>query len=343
MPSSLRPRVPTGQAVTNTHLKINWSNWEMDMSTASSLLDTPELSLHNTSYHLDSLPLSSLKDEEQFDVPELDLQVPQFDLQWLLCYTKTELIKPTFEEPDYDLDKFFVITQTRAEMPMETPQIFHGNGCTSENPVDFLKLFNHAMRQQSITVSMDKLDAFGDYLGMGSQAKIWFKALQSMSKATWPVFITEFEKCWPPIVIMEKTKAEYEKELLEFLLTDKEVGTRIMLYNQECWTHVAWATKVLQLATSAGIALSMLMIWQVRGKFLSVIKDLLKDMEYMNWMEFMKELTELKGMWLKEKKEQQAKQELEVSLLHADVAHLQQWCNTKPYHSTPESTLTNVH
>jgi hypothetical protein len=81
---------------------------------------------------------------------------------------------------------------------------------------------------------------------------------------------------------------------------------------------------VLQLATSTGIALGTSMIWQVRGKLPSVVKDLLKDMEYANWAEFTKEVTELKGTRLMEKKEQYAKQEHEVSLLCADVARLQQ-------------------
>jgi hypothetical protein len=40
------------------------------------------------------------------------------------------------------------------------------------------------------------------------------------------------------------------------------------------------------------------MIWQVRGKLPSVVKDLLKDTEYTNWAEFTKEVTELKGTWL---------------------------------------------
>jgi hypothetical protein len=140
------------------------------------------------------------------------------------------------------------------------------------------------------------------------------------------VFIKEFEIHWPPIVIAEKTKAEYEKELLDFLLTNQEVGMRTMLYDRKCWMHVVWATKALQLAMSTGIVSSTSMIWQVRGKLPSMVKDLLKDTEYTNWVEFIKEVMELKGTWLMEKKEQHAKQECEVSLLCADVAHLQQ-CN----------------
>jgi hypothetical protein len=225
------------------------------------------------------------------------------------CYKKNKPLKSISTIPDYYLDKFFAITQAKISMPIETPQMFHGDGHTSENPADFLKLFNFAMRQQSVITSADKLDTFGDYLGTGSQAKIWCKALQSGSKTTWPAFITAFELCWPPIIIVAKTKAEYEKELLEFLLTDKEAGMRTMLYDRECWAHGAWATKAMQLATSTGIAASTLMIWQVRGLLPSIVKDLLKEDEYKDWEAFTKEVKELKGTRLAEKKEQQMKQE----------------------------------
>ncbi|KAG2031232.1 hypothetical protein BDR03DRAFT_1016265 [Suillus americanus] len=159
-------------------------------------------------------------------------------------------------------------------MPTETPQIFHGDGWASENPADFLKSFNCAMRQQSITVSNDKLDAFGDYLGTSSQAEVWFKALSSTDKASWPLFVAVFEVHWPPVKIVEKTKAEYEKELLDHVLQSTEVGKKTTLYDRECWSHVAWAAKTLQLATSTGIAQSMSMIWQVRSTLPDIVKDL---------------------------------------------------------------------
>ncbi|KAG1853569.1 hypothetical protein C8R48DRAFT_565658, partial [Suillus tomentosus] len=165
------------------------------------------------------------------------------------------------------------------------------------------------------------LDAFGDYLGTGSEAEVWFKALlQTSQKPGWPAFVAEFESRWPPIVIAEKTKAEYEKELLEHLLPDAVVGTKTTVYDKECWTHVAWAAKALQLATSAGIASSTSMIWQVRGRLPSVIKDLLKDEEYKDWAAFTKEVTDLKSTRLLEKKDQHTKREREVASLRADLA-----------------------
>ncbi|KAG1847980.1 hypothetical protein C8R48DRAFT_604549 [Suillus tomentosus] len=208
-------------------------------------------------------------------------------------------------------------------MPVETPQIFHGDGRASENPADFLKSFNRAMRQQTITDSTDKLDAFGDYLGTSSQAERWFKALQSKDKATWNAFVIAFEKRWPPVQIAEKTRAEYEKELLEHILREEDVGKKKTLYDRECWTHVAWAMKTLQLATDAGIEQSTSMIWQVRSKLPDIVKDLLKDEEYTKWEEFTKAVTELKGSRLVEKQEQYLKQSHELKALRADLARVQ--------------------
>jgi hypothetical protein len=208
-------------------------------------------------------------------------------------------------------------------MPTETPQIFHGDGRASENPADFLKSFNRAMRQQAVTQLSDKLDAYGDYLGTSSQAETWFKALSSADKLTWTVFVAAFKKRWPPVIIVEKTKAKYERDLLDHVLPSADVGKKTTLYDRECWTHVAWAAKVLQLATSVGIEQSMSMIWQVRSKLPSVVKDLLKDEEYNTWANFTKAVMELKGSRLAEKQEQHISQTQELKALRADLARVQ--------------------
>jgi hypothetical protein len=64
---------------------------------------------------------------------------------------------------------------------------------------------------------------------------------------------SSIQKHWPPVIITEKTKAEYERELLEHILASEEVGKKMMLYDRECWTHVTWAVKTLQFTTNAGI------------------------------------------------------------------------------------------
>ncbi|KAG1827349.1 uncharacterized protein BJ212DRAFT_1256638 [Suillus subaureus] len=206
------------------------------------------------------------------------------------------------------------------------PKIFHRDGCKSKNPMDFLKSFNQAMRQQSITMLTDKIEAFGNYLGTGSDAEIWFKVLTASSKATWAAFVVKFEVQWLPIIVTEKTKAEFKRELMEHLLSDTDVGTKTTLYNRECWMHEAWVTKALQLANRAGIAASTSIIWQVRGQLPSIIKDLLKADEYVDWAAFTMEVKGLKGNRFLEKKEQYNRQEYEVNVLCVDVVCLQQ-CN----------------
>ncbi|KAG2071468.1 hypothetical protein BDR04DRAFT_951215, partial [Suillus decipiens] len=163
------------------------------------------------------------------------------------------------------------------------------------------------------------LDAFGDYLGTSSEAEKWFKARTAADKATWITFVAAFKKCWPPIVIVEKMRAEYEKELLEHKLPSEEVGKKTMHYNRECWMHVAWAAKVLQLAMSAGIKQGMLIIWQVRSKLPDVVKDLLKDEEYNTWADFTMAVMELNGSRLVE---QHSKQSQELRTLQADLAQV---------------------
>jgi hypothetical protein len=287
---SLRPRTTAGKAVTNIRSKTNWSNWSTGTSADSSPIDTPDCSSISS--------LSSINEDEEhsniiqfpeLEVPELDIELAAFKPKAKLQHAKTDPFTSTAAAPDYNLDKFFALSQMKATMPTETPQIFHDNGQASENPANFLKLFNRAMHQQTITQLNDKLEAYGDYLRTGSQAETWFKVLTSSDKVTWAAFIAAFEKRWPPVIIAEKTKAEYEKELLEYILASEEVGKKMMLYDRECWMHVAWAAKTLQFATNAGIEQGTSMIWQVHNKLPDVVKDLLKDEEYKTWTEFTKQ------------------------------------------------------
>jgi hypothetical protein len=317
----------------------------MATSEASSPLDTPEERSCSSS-------LSSLSNSEEqniipfpeLNVPTLNFEIPQLYVEPVLHCQKTKLLTLTSTIPDYNLDEFFALAQPKTTMPTETPQIFHGDGWESENLADFLKSFNHTMRQQSVTMSLEKLEAFGDYLGTGSDAEIWFKALMQNSKTSWQAFVTKFENHWPPIVVAEKTKAEYERELMEHLLSDAEVGTKTTLHDRKCWTHEAWAAKALQLALRAGTASSSSMIWQVRRCLPSIIKDLLKADEYSNWAAFTTEVKELKGNQVLEKKEQHSKQELEVFQTasgHRKTATEQP--HTEFHSRAPESVHTYVY
>jgi hypothetical protein len=126
---SLRPRTTTGKAVTNIHSKTNWSNWSTGTSADSSPIDTPDRSSISS--------LSSLNEDEEhsniipfpeLEVPELDIKLPAFKPKAKLRRAKTDPFTSTAAAPDYELDKFFALSQTKATMPIETPQIFHGDG-----------------------------------------------------------------------------------------------------------------------------------------------------------------------------------------------------------------------
>ncbi|KAG1747817.1 uncharacterized protein EDB91DRAFT_1245303 [Suillus paluster] len=297
----------------------------------------PEHSPSSLLTSLDSAEKCSTISSPELEIPDLDLELSQFESETPSRYRKAEPITSTPTTPDYNLSAFFALAEPKHSMPTETPQIFHGDERKSENPADFLKLFNRAMQEQATIASNNKLEAFGDYLGTGSEAEVWFKGLTTTQTATWTTFVTVFEMWWPPMEIAKKTKADQERKLLEHRLTDADVGTKTTLYDRECWSHEAWATKAQQLATSAGIEVSTAMIWQVRGGLPNVIKDLLKDDEYKNWAEFTKEVKELKGNRLLEKKEQHSKQECEVNKLRADIARLQQRSTTQ----NPISAIQN--
>ncbi|KAG2366153.1 hypothetical protein BDR07DRAFT_1480393 [Suillus spraguei] len=187
----------------------------------------PEQSSNNTSDISSVSSLTNIEEDEctsntipfpELEIPEINVQLPSFKSQPSLHRMKTDPFPFTSATPDYNLAEFFASAQPKPEMAVETPHIFHGNGHPLENPANFLKSFKHAMRQQAITTSSDKLDTFGDYLGTNSQAERWFKALPSTDKADWATFMAAFETRWLPVVVAEKTKVEYEKELLEHKL-----------------------------------------------------------------------------------------------------------------------------
>ncbi|KAG1748869.1 uncharacterized protein EDB91DRAFT_1079005 [Suillus paluster] len=217
-----------GRAITNAHLKINWST---ETSTASSPLDTSEHSPSSPQTSLDSAKKCNAISSPELEVPDLELKLSQFESETPSCYRKAEPITSIPTTPDYNLSAFFVLAELKHSMPTETPQIFHGNERKSENPVDFLKSFNRAMWQQATIASNDKSEAFGDYLGTGSEVEVWFKGLTMTQTATWTLFIMAFETRWPPMEIAKKTKADQERELLEHRLTDVDMGTKTTLYN----------------------------------------------------------------------------------------------------------------
>ena len=63
---------------------------------------------------------------------------------------------------------------------------FHGKDSTTENPQDFIKAFNHAMREcTTITTEYEKIEALVDYMVGGSAAEEWYNGLSTECQLSW--------------------------------------------------------------------------------------------------------------------------------------------------------------
>ncbi|KAG1889502.1 hypothetical protein F4604DRAFT_1915376 [Suillus subluteus] len=301
---------------------MNWALLSEETSTASSPLDTPELSGHNTPSRHSTSSLSSLEEDKQpnnpipfpeLEVPELDIRIPPLKDQQACHRTKTVQLTSISTVPDYDLGKFFTLSQPKKVMPIETPQIFHGDGRTSENPVDFLKSFNRAMRQQSIADSNDKLDMFSDYLRTSLQAERWFKAIPSKDRATWNAFVAAVREA----MATSKDRREDKSRVQEGVVRAHPERRR---HREE---EDALRQRMLDARSMGNEGIAAHYWMQVGSKLPDIVKDLLKDEEYSKWEEFTKAVTKLKGSQLIEKQEQHLKQAQELRALCTDLARVQ--------------------
>ncbi|KAG1738679.1 uncharacterized protein EDB91DRAFT_1082708 [Suillus paluster] len=173
--------------------------------------------------------------ESEFVVPRLEIEIPSFLLG-------IQADSPLSELSDFNIDTLFNIPVAYTT-PVSHP--------TSPEKPRMLAM-DECPRILWTSSDSNKIEAFEDYLRTGSQAEVWFNGLGLAEKAMWITFTTVFRTRWPPVTIVEKTKAEYKLELLEHVLKNEEVGKRTTLYDKECWSHVTWAAKALQLAMSAG-------------------------------------------------------------------------------------------
>ena len=163
---------------------------------------------------------------------------------------------------------------------------FHGEDSATENPQDFIKAFNRAMREcTTISTEYEKIEALADYMVGGSAVEEWCNALPSDCQLSWDKLRYAFDQRWPPIQRVAKTTKDYEKELLELTLAEEDVGTIKTKSGVQAWTHVIWAEGALALAKLAKVEKSAVLIWQVRERLPEIVRDLL-DEEYTNWETF---------------------------------------------------------
>ncbi|KAF6753862.1 hypothetical protein DFP72DRAFT_1069071 [Ephemerocybe angulata] len=116
------------------------------------------------------------------------------------------------------------------------------------NPQDFLRAFRRAVLADEARVAQ-----FPDFLAAQSDADLWYTDLDADTKATWSKTELAFNERWPKKMVVAKSRAKYEEELLATKLKESEMGSTVTVGKREVAAHVAWADKVEVLAKGAGV------------------------------------------------------------------------------------------
>ncbi|KAJ7483595.1 hypothetical protein FB451DRAFT_1029341, partial [Mycena latifolia] len=120
-----------------------------------------------------------------------------------------------------------------------------------------------------------KIDAFPDYLVENSPAEKWFKMQQAGTTpfTTWAALEAAFHIRFPGPEKAERTPQEWERELVAMRLTLGELGSTVKVGSAEVFTHVHFATRLLDIAREVGIADNTGGIWQSRDALPEVIRE----------------------------------------------------------------------
>ncbi|KAG6821803.1 hypothetical protein H0H92_000767, partial [Tricholoma furcatifolium] len=147
-----------------------------------------------------------------------------------------------------------------------------GEGLTSMQPDDFLKAVRNAFRGLGMTTDAAKLEAFPDFLKGHSVAERWFKEPEHQW-TTWQAVQTAFMERFPGVERVEKSPIDLERELQEKRLKVEDLGRTRTYGGVEAWSHIAFANKILDLATRAGIAGGTSSIFVVRDNLPEILRS----------------------------------------------------------------------
>jgi hypothetical protein len=131
---------------------------------------------------------------------------------------------------------------------------FSGDGSDKQQPVDFLKKFNRAMREARVSSDTALVKAFGDFLKTDSPAEEWYTDQDTpITKPTWENFEVTFKVRFPGMQKAKKSPADLERELANLRLDKKTLGATVAYGGQDAWSHVVFTEKALDLAKCTGI------------------------------------------------------------------------------------------
>ncbi|KAJ6570674.1 hypothetical protein B0H10DRAFT_1839944, partial [Mycena sp. CBHHK59/15] len=118
-------------------------------------------------------------------------------------------------------------------------------------------------------------------------ADIWYKGLTAAVKADWDQTEAAFAVRWPETLVVQKAQTDYEFELSETKLLEKDLGKKETVLGREIWTHVIWADKMAKLAAGAKVNTGTMYIAHTRRGLPDIIKDKLV-VNFVNWDAFLK-------------------------------------------------------
>jgi hypothetical protein len=85
-------------------------------------------------------------------------------------------------------------------------------------------------------------------LDVRSPADAWFTALPQTTQEDWGPLEAQFITDWGPSVMLVKTDAEKEKDLLNHPLKLEDVGKMVPYRGDQKYTHIIWADEILMRA-----------------------------------------------------------------------------------------------
>ncbi|KAG1840387.1 hypothetical protein DFJ58DRAFT_845389 [Suillus subalutaceus] len=96
----------------------------------------------------------------------------------------------------------------------------------------------------------------------GVQRYLWWINLDAAHKVNWLAVRIVFIAKWPVIVAADKTKLEYQKELLAIHMKEEEIVECITVTGIETWSHVHFHGTLRKLVQDAGVDNTPILIQQ---------------------------------------------------------------------------------
>ncbi|KAJ7712888.1 hypothetical protein B0H16DRAFT_1743765 [Mycena metata] len=203
-------------------------------------------------------------------------------------------------------------------MAGSTLDSFNGDGSDTITPQDFIRRFLREMGEKKDEV---KVKLFKNYLLSAGEADVWYWDLSAPVRADWDLTEAAFELNWPPTVVVQKAQTEYEGELLETKLVEKELGKKETVLGREVWTHVVWADKMQKPAMGAKVHTGSMYITHVRRGLPDIIKDKIPS-TFTTWAEFLKAVREVDIEHIKDGAEKLRKEEETKKAINTCIAQL---------------------